>query len=241
MHSEVSEVESKGGWHSFLVLVYDLTLFSFCILYLLSGLKVPMSEQLAMLVVSVVAAVLSFRWIKFGDRLLDASSRWLCALACALIYWQARWVLLPESVVPAREGVPWQIPWASLILCLRVILFAFAFPSAVRSPLTAVQSSSEPSSATGVQSVELQMRLALVITCALITSYAVFAFLLLNARYPADMRIGYTISVLTKTWEMTALLLMGSHHPTGVVRRDIAMWVLAITVLVRIAICSIYR
>lgn len=233
MGSETCEVKSKGKRRSFLALVYDLTLFSFCILYLLSGLKVPLLEQLAMLIVSVAAAVLSLRWVKFGGELLDASSRWLCALASALIYWQARWVLLPESLVPAREGVPWQIPWASLILCLRVIVFAAAFPNAIRSPLAAVQPSNKPSSAMSIQSVELQMRLALIVTCALITSYAIFAFLLLNARYPADMHIGYTISVLTKTWEMTALLFMSSHYPAGVVRRDIAMWMLTVTVMLR--------
>lgn len=233
MRHEVSEVESGGKRLNPLALVYDLTLFSFCILYLLAGLRVPLSEQLAMLIVSVAAAALSSRWVKFNGELLDASSRWLCALACALVYWQARWVLLPESVVPTREGVPWQIPWASLILCLRVVVFAFAFPSIVRSPLSVAQPSVEPSGAMAARSIELQMRLALVITCALITSYAVFSFLLLNARYPADMRIGYTVSVLTKTWEMTALLLMSSHHPTGIVRRDIAMWALGVTVLAK--------
>ncbi|MCS7254454.1 MAG: hypothetical protein RMK18_11090 [Armatimonadota bacterium] len=239
MRTGISMSEGKGAWRVALALVYDLTLLSFCILYLLSDLAMPLSEQLIVLIVCAGGAILSLRWLKYNGQLLDASSRWLCAFATAFVYWGARWVLLPEKFVPTYDGVPWQVPWASLLLCLRAVVFALIFTGTVLSPLLGIQSSGELGSVTSTSSVEFQMRLAILIVCVLITAYAIFMFVLLNARYPADMRIGYTISVLAKAWEMTALLLMSSHHPVGVVRRDIAMFVLTLTVLARVVIQAV--
>lgn len=234
-------VLSNGAGRIASLLVYDLTLLLFCAIYLVSDLAMPVTEQLIMFILCAIAALASVRHLRRDGDLLDASSRWLCAFAIAFIYWQARWLLLPEKFVPTHEGMPWQIPWVSLILILRFIAFAIAFKDVLRSPFRGVRQSTVSPSATNLSSVELQIRVSLIAACTLISIYALFMFVLLNARYPADMRIGYTVSVVTKAWEITVLLIMSSHHPTGILRRDIAMWALMLAVVLRAFIRAAMR
>jgi len=232
--------EREGGsLKLFAFAVYDLTLLSLCALFIFSDLHIPFPEQAFMLLISVTAAVASLVWVKQKStskpalELLDMISRWLCALASVYIYFQARWVLLPEAIVPKHDGIPWQIPWASLIIILRVIAFACAFPETFR-PLSfgARETAGEGrASATALRSVERYIRLSLLLSCILICAFAAFMFIILEIRYPADMSIGYTVSVVSKACEITAFLLMSSYRPSALVRRDIAMWVLTLTII----------
>jgi hypothetical protein len=236
--------------------VYDLTLLSLCVLFVYSDLPIPFSEQAFMLLVGVIAVVASSIWVKLKGasksslELSDAISRWLCALASAYIYFQARWVLLPEAIVPKHNGIPWQIPWASIIIILRAIAFACAFPEAFHAlSVGARETTGEGKvSATALQSVERYIRLSLLLSCVLICAFASCMFVIIlearypddmEARYPADMFIGYTVSVVSKACEITAFLLMSSYSPSALVRRDIAMWVLVLTIICRALVRAI--
>lgn len=227
--------------------VYDLTLLSLCALFVYSDLPIPFSEQAFMLLVGVIAVVASSIWVKLKGasksslELSDAISRWLCALASAYIYFQARWVLLPEAIVPKHNGIPWQVPWASIIIILRAIAFACAFPEAFRVlSVGARETTGEGKvSATALRSVERYIRLSLLLSCVLICAFASCMFVILEARYPDDMSIGYTVSVVSKACEITAFLLMSSYSPSALVRRDIAMWVLVLTIICRALVKAI--
>lgn len=234
--------------------IYDLTLLAFCLLYMIRGGMIPLSEQLVTLAICATVAFIAWRWrANEVSATRDAVIRWGSAIAVVLIYWQARWVLMPEMLVPKREGIPCEVPWASIIVILRIVAFILMEPRGLikllggnarpqrassndeyancQSDGATDGDESSIESPTAPDAVEKHLRWAVIGAATLLTLYALIMYPMLKVRYPADMHIGWTVAVLSKAWEIATLLCTGSMRPTTCIRREFILSFLVLIVL----------